>query len=138
MLFSKVMKGLLMMSIALGLMISCSEQQRKRVQSVRAEGAPAYLYKILSVDDWANSCKRVHLSKMDKDFIHFSTEEQLDRIVSKYWADVSEYVVLKVETEKLPGDLRFEANPGGASKYYHLYNGSIPLGAIVEMKVYNK
>ena len=24
-----------------------------------------------------------------------------------------------------------EANPGGAAKYYHLYNGSIPLSAVI-------
>lgn len=86
------------------------------------------------MDDWAKSDKQVHLSSMDADFIHFSTEDQLDRIIGKYWADIPEYVVLKIETAKLPGELVFEANPGGTSKYYHLYNGSIPRSSIVESK----
>jgi uncharacterized protein (DUF952 family) len=104
----------------------------------RTEKRPTYLYKVLSMDDWAKSCKTVHLSSMDADFIHFSTEDQLDKIIEKYWADASEYVVLKIETSKLSGNLVLEANPGGTSKYYHLYNGSIPLDAIVGSTVHKK
>ncbi|MDP1608967.1 MAG: DUF952 domain-containing protein [Chlamydiales bacterium] len=102
------------------------------------EKRPTFLYKVLSMDDWAKSCETVHLSSSDADFIHFSTEDQLTRIIEKYWADVCEYIVLKIETAKLPGNLVFEPNPGGMNKYYHLYDGSIPLSAIVESKVYPK
>lgn len=95
---------------------------------------PTFLYKVLSVEDWAKSQKTVHLAAMDAEFIHFATEDQLPGIIAKYWADVPHYVVLKVETSKLSGDLVFEANPGGTNRYYHLYNGSIPLSSIVEVK----
>lgn len=97
---------------------------------------PKYLYKVLSAEDWkaSQNRKKIQLSKMDAEFIHLSTEEQLDRILDKYWSTVPEYVVLKLETAKLPGKLVLEANPGGAQKYYHLYNGSIPLSAVVESK----
>jgi uncharacterized protein (DUF952 family) len=98
---------------------------------------PDFLYKILSMDDWKKSGKTVHLPSMDADFIHLSTEDQLDKIIEKYWADAREYVVLKIETAKLSGKLVLEANPGGTNKYYHLYNGSIPVSAIVESKVKN-
>ncbi|HSX37592.1 MAG TPA: DUF952 domain-containing protein [Chlamydiales bacterium] len=94
------------------------------------EKRPVYLYKVLTLDDWAKSREEVHLSSMDADFIHFSTEEQLSGIIAKYWSGVSEYVVLKVETSKLRGELILEANPGGTNKYYHLYHGSIPLSAV--------
>jgi uncharacterized protein (DUF952 family) len=99
---------------------------------VKMEERPTYLYKVLSMDDWAKSSETVHLSSMDIDFIHLSTEDQLDKIIEKYWAGVPEYVVLKIETKKLPGKLVLEANPGGTNKYYHLYNGAIPLNAILE------
>jgi uncharacterized protein (DUF952 family) len=104
---------------------------------VKMKERPTYLYKVLSMDDWAKSSETVHLSSMDADFIHLSTEDQLDKIIEKYWAGVSGYVVLKIETAKLSGKLVLEANPGGTNKYYHLYNGSIPLNAIVESKIKN-
>ncbi len=101
---------------------------------------PDYLYKILSYPLWEQSQGKdvLLLPKDDDAFIHFSTKEQLDRIIAKYWADVSEYVILTIETKKLPGEMRFEVNPGGTAKYYHLYNGSIPFAAIVASTVYSK
>lgn len=107
------------------------------VAPVSSEEPPKLLYKILSLQDWEDSqtSKAIKLSKDDDAFIHFSTEEQLGRILGKYWLDKPAYVVLKVDVQKLPGDLVFETNPGGSAKYYHLYNGSIPLDSVVEAKV---
>lgn len=100
---------------------------------------PEYLYKIVSMEEWSLSEKQktLSLSKMDKEFIHLSTQEQLDRILAKFWSNVSQYKILKLKTSALVGDLRFEANPGGKNKYYHLYNGSIPMRAVVESKLIN-
>jgi uncharacterized protein (DUF952 family) len=114
-----------------------SEQEKIEITKVEVtmEARPSYLYKLLSMDDWAKSSEIVHLSSMDTDFIHLSTEDQLDKIVEKYWSDIPEYIVLKIEAAKLPGKLVLEANPGGTNKYYHLYNGSIPLSAVVGSKV---
>jgi uncharacterized protein (DUF952 family) len=95
---------------------------------------PPFLYKILSVQDWEDSQGEqfVELPAEDLDFIHFSREDQLERILSKYWANTPA-VVLRVDVSKLPGDLVFETNPGGSAKYYHLYNGEVPLNAVVEI-----
>jgi len=105
-------------------------------QSTELE-APPYLYKVLSVENWKKSQSQnsVVLSQDDAAFIHFSTKEQLNRIIEKYWSQVPEYVILKVDTAQLPGRLVYEANPGGINKYYHLYDGFIPLKAIVEAKI---
>lgn len=139
----KMIRNLFFITMGFILMTSCGRQeglggssQEKRTEMI--EERPIYLYKVVSVDDWAKSCKTVHLSSMDADFIHLSTEEQLDKIIEKYWAGASEYVVLKIEVAKLPGNLVFEANPGGTNKCYHLYKGSIPLTAIIEMQVRKK
>ena len=107
-----------------------------RKEAMESE-TPQYLYKILSMRNWqaTQARKTVMLSADDDAFIHFSREDQLERILSKYWADAPEAVILKIETAKLEGDLVFEANPGGTSKYYHLYRGFIPIGSIVEAKV---
>ncbi len=98
----------------------------------RSEEQPQYLYKILSVEDWQKSEENIHLSPADSDFIHFATEEQLSKIIAKYWHDVPEFMVLKIETEKLIGHLVYEPNPGGSTNYYHLYEGCIPRDAVVE------
>lgn len=66
--------------------------------------------------------------------LYTSKEDQLDRIIEKYWTDTPEFIVLKIYIDKLPGRLVYEANPGGSNKYYHLYNGSIPLNAVFELK----
>ena len=147
--YFKKERNLFFATTGFALMTCCGRQegvsspsQKDRTESIQVqeitEKRPTYLYKVLSMDDWAKSCKTVHLSSMDADFIHFSTEEQLDKIIEKYWADASEYVVLKIETTKLSGNLVLEANPGGTNQYYHLYNGSIPVTAIVESRVCKK
>ncbi len=98
------------------------------------EVTPRYLYKILSTQDWAKTQgkKAVQLSSMDTEFIHLSTQDQLEPILKKFWSHVSECILLKLEASKLPGRLVFEANPGGQNRYYHLYDGSIPLDAVTE------
>lgn len=102
-----------------------------------AADAPQYLYKIVSMENWEKSLEKeaLVLSSDDDAFIHFSKEEQLERILKKYWADVPEYVILKVESRSLNGVLVYETNPGGEAKYYHLYEGSIPKDAIIESKL---
>ncbi len=59
-------------------------------KEVKMEEKPAYLYKVLSMEDWGKSKAAVHLSDMDRQFIHLSTENQLDKIIEKYWSDASE------------------------------------------------
>ena len=97
---------------------------------------PEHLYKIVSKEDWNTSLetKKLVLPPIDDTFIHLATEEQLPRIRTKFWAN-KEIAVLTVETSKIEGDLRFETNPGGTTKFYHLYDGTIPLDAIVEVQL---
>ncbi len=99
---------------------------------------PQYLYKVLSLDAWEASGEQLILSKDDDAFIHFSRDDQLERITEKYWADVPAYVILKIDTHLLPGRMVYEANPGGTNKYYHLYDGSIPRQAVVEAKIISR
>ena len=98
---------------------------------------PKDLYKVLTFENWEASqgLDFIKLSGDDHAFIHFSTEGQLDRIIDKYWCGVDRFVILKIDSEKLLGKLVFEANPHGTNKYYHLYNGCIPIEAVVESKI---
>lgn len=123
-----------------GMLSLHANQQLPTQQNHENKMTPQYLYKVLSVEDWkkSQSMESVNLTDADRDFIHLAREDQLDRIVEKYWDNVPQYVVLKIETKKLPGKLVFEANPGGKNKYYHLYDGSIPLKSVVESKIIKK
>lgn len=98
---------------------------------------PPFLYKILSLENWQASQGKpqVRLADDDANFIHLSTEDQLERILKKYWSCYRSFVQLKVDTAKLLGRIVYEANPGGANKYYHLYDGAIPLTSIIEVKI---
>ena len=99
--------------------------------------SPQYLYKILSLRNWqaTQNRKTAQLSAEDDAFIHFSTQDQLERIIEKYWADAPQLVVLKIDSNQLEGRLMFETNPGGTTKYYHLYDGFIPFNSIVESTI---
>lgn len=101
---------------------------------------PTYLYKVLSMEHWEQSKDKqnIVLSVMDHDFIHLATEQQVDKIIEKFWHGISTYVVLTVDVKKLPGNLVLESNPGGVTKYYHLYNGTIPQQSVVESKIVNR
>lgn len=94
--------------------------------------APEYLYRIVSPAQWQASqlANHVATSPLDQDFIHLATEHQLSHIAHKFWKD-KDYVVLTLDSKKLIGHLVYEANPGGTTKYYHLYAGEIPLEAVV-------
>lgn len=105
---------------------------------MQQSNANFYLYKILSQQDWQESQKLGYAKPLenDTDFVHLSEKDQIDRIVTKFWANRSDVVVVKIDPQKMLGKLVHEANPGGTTKYYHLYNGKIPLAAVVESYPY--
>ncbi len=87
---------------------------------------------------WHASQERMTLvlSPDDSAFIHLAKDDQLNHVITKYWADAPDFVVLKLETAKLEGNLVYESNPGGNNKYYHLYKGHIPFASIIETKTF--
>lgn len=95
---------------------------------------PEHLYRIVSFEQWQESRlqNQVADSPIDHDFIHLATEQQLARITQKFWNN-KDYIILKLSSKKLTGRLVYETNPGGTTRYYHLYEGSVPLNAIVEV-----
>lgn len=71
-------------------------------------------------------------------FVHFSAAPQLAETAAKYFADVSDLVLVACEAERLGPALKWEASRGGAL-FPHLYRNlqlgdvvwdkSLPLGA---------
>src|ERR1700722_5890836 len=88
-------------------------------EEIMQEQIPQYLYKVLSVENWeaSQNTDSLKLSMDDNAFIHFSRDDQLERITSKYRSKAFQYIVLKVDTAKLPGKMVFESNPGSTTKY---------------------
>lgn len=97
---------------------------------------PDYLYKIISQEDWQKSLlqNEVASSPKDEDFIHLAKEDQIVHVIQKFWKNQN-YIVLKLDSKKLGGRLIYETNPGGNTLYYHLYEGNIPLEAVMEATV---
>lgn len=100
---------------------------------------PEFLYKIISPEQWEESLhvNYVALSSADEDFIHLATEEQVPNIIRKYWNN-KDYIILTLDSSKLIGNIVYEANPGGVTLYYHLYNGFIPLDAVENVATYTQ
>lgn len=105
-----------------------------------ATEAPEFLFKVLSVEGWAISQKndRLMLAAIDTEFIHLATEEQLERVLEKFWCNNQRFYVLKVNPQKFVGRLVHEQNPGGTNKYYHLYDGYIPLECVIDVRMIEK
>ena len=87
----------------------------------------------VSFEEWQKSLfqKEIVKSVMDQEFVHLATKEQIARIAEKFWKG-KEYLILKLDVKKLKGRMVFEANPCGATKFYHLYEGKIPLEAVID------
>lgn len=102
---------------------------------IHKTSVPKYLYKVVSPNEWkvSEANKIVQKGEIDETFIHLSTLEQLDKTIEKFWSN-KPYVVLKVEVSRFIGELIYEANPGHETKYYHLYDGNIPITAVVTVQ----
>lgn len=106
---------------------------QKEIQMKQDHSHPEFLYRVVSVEQWQQSQLKNEVvnSSLDKDFIHLATEEQLSHIVQKFWSNKN-HIILKLASKKLKGRLIKETNPGGSTLYYHLYEGNVPLDAVVE------
>lgn len=101
--------------------------------------APDHLYKILSVEQWNEivATKQFTPSRQDKDFIHLAKEDQVAKVIQKFW-NTNPCILLKLDRKKLKGDLVYETNPGGSTRYYHLYDGTIPFDAVLASELFSK
>jgi uncharacterized protein (DUF952 family) len=106
---------------------------QKEIQMNHENHTPQYLYKIVSPEEWQDSLlkNQVVASPLDKNFIHLATENQVAHVAQKFWKGKS-YIILKLDSKRITGRLIYETNPGGTTQYYHLYEGKIPLDAVVD------
>jgi uncharacterized protein (DUF952 family) len=97
-----------------------------------------HVYKIMTLSDWQESQKLgfVKPSTLDLEskFLHLSEDHQVQRTIDKFMKNEKNIIVLELEPSKFVGKLVKEKNPGGSAEYYHLYDGKIPLEAVVKSK----
>ena len=89
---------------------------------------------VCSPDAWsaARTTGTYRAESLDSEgFIHFSRWSQLAGTVSRYYAGVSELVVLIVDETALD-DLRIELSPSTGETFPHLY-GELPVSAVREV-----
>ncbi len=73
----------------------------------------------------------------EEGFIHACFADQVDGVARRYYADVSEPMVLLAVDVCLVGcEVRLEVPPGAADAFPHLY-GPIPVGAVVAVTPYS-
>lgn len=113
--------------------LDAQENENQKIEMI-PHATPDYLYKIISPEQWEQSLLQheIAISSLDEDFIHLAKEDQVASVVQKFWNNKN-YIVLKLVSKKLVGRLIYEANPGGSTQYYHLYEGNIPLDAVVNV-----
>lgn len=102
-----------------------------------SDDTPDYLYKILSPASWQSSkgSDRLMLGPDDDTFIHLAEAHQVERIANKFFSGHREVVIVKLRSNELQGRLVKESNPGGTVKYYHLYDGFLPLKAVESHRI---
>ena len=69
----------------------------------------------------------------EEGFIHCSFAEQLDATAARFYADVDDAVVLRIEAERLSSPVVVEDLYGTGEEFPHVY-GPIPVGAVVEVR----
>jgi uncharacterized protein (DUF952 family) len=65
-------------------------------------------------------------------FIHCSLRHQLRGVAEMFYADADDLVVLVIDSERVPADIRYEATAPGGESYPHIY-GALPVGAVTEV-----
>jgi len=91
------------------------------------------IYHIVPVDLWAAFDTDLYKpqSLETEGFIHCSFEEQLDRVIGRYYSDARNIVVLGIETDRLMSRVVNEPSTGNEI-YPHIY-GPVNRDAIVSV-----
>jgi uncharacterized protein (DUF952 family) len=67
----------------------------------------------------------------DQGFIHASEAGQVAPVANAFYADVPRLLVLVIERDRVTSEIRYEAVPGWAEPFPHIY-GPLNLDAVVQ------
>ena len=71
------------------------------------------------------------VSLAEEGFIHCSLPHQLRAVAEAVYGDADDLVILVIDSERLPSQVRYEGNDGG-EQYPHIY-GPVPAAAVTEV-----
>lgn len=93
------------------------------------------LHHLVSASEWSEVGDVYRPASLDAEgFIHFSTEEQIPATSLRYYAAVSDLLVVTIDTDCVDADVIWE-DLHGTGVFPHLY-GPLPTGAVVEARPY--
>lgn len=84
-----------------------------------------FIYHIISEDEWEGVSKKESYtpdSLSSEGFIHFSFSDQVNEVIKRYYKEVEDLLLLKVEISKIKSNLKIETI-GNFGSYPHLYSG---------------
>ena len=99
-----------------------------------------YIFHIIRRGEWLEALERgdyVPASLSAEGFIHCSTADQVAATAKRWYAGVADLVLLRIDTEQLAAELKYEAPRNGGperqhERFPHLY-GALNLDAVVEV-----
>jgi uncharacterized protein (DUF952 family) len=99
-----------------------------------------YIFHIIRRGEWLGALERgdyVPPSLGSEGFIHCSTAGQVSPTAKRWFAGVPDLLVLRIDTELLTAELKYEAPRNGGperqnERFPHLY-GTLNLNAVVEV-----
>ena len=93
----------------------------------------AAVFHIALEDDW-DAARRdgvYHCRSLESEgFVHCSTADQWPRVLEERFNGVTGLVLLGIELERFPAEVRWENLEGGSELFPHLY-GPVPVSAVI-------
>ena len=96
------------------------------------------IYHIVSATDWATQESQPDYeasSLQTEGFIHLSTKKQVDGVLSRYYQNVPDLLLLHVDVDKLTHELRYEMATNN-DQFPHLY-GPLNKTAVIAIEKLN-
>jgi uncharacterized protein (DUF952 family) len=84
----------------------------------------------VSTGEYQMSTRDVTLEQ--EGFIHCSLRHQLRQVAEFVYGNADDLVVLVINSEQVPADIRYEAPVPGGERYPHIY-GPLPVSAVTEV-----
>ena len=98
------------------------------------------IYHLATTADWDRACRDREYTTSTRDrtlaeegFIHASTAEQVAPVANAFYRDVTDLLLLVIDTDRVASAIRYEPVPGQALPYPHIY-GPLNVDAVVEAR----